>query len=110
MSLKLTVYKDETFAEVERIIEVEKPVIPYRVAMTIGASLDGIDKITNDDLYKFVIKNLDKLDRIMKATFGVTDSELDRVDVLELGRLGVELYKWAVERFDSIKGGARKNA
>lgn len=110
MSLKLTVYKDETFAEVERIIEVEKPIIPYRVAMTIGASLDGIDKITNDDLYKFVIKNLDKLDRIMKATFGVTDSELDRVDVLELGRLGVELYKWAVEKFNSIKGGQGKNA
>ena len=110
MSLKLTVYKDETFAEVERIIEVEKPVIPYRVAMTIGASLDVIDKITNDDLYKFVIKNLDKLDRIMKATFGVTDSELDRVDVLELGQMGVELYKWAVEKFNSIKGGQRKNA
>ena len=110
MSLKLTVYTDETFANVERTIEVEKPVIPYRVAMTIGASLDGISKITNEELYQFVIKNLDKLDRIMKATFGVTDSELERVDALELGQLGVELYKWAVEKFNSIKGGSRKNA
>lgn len=110
MSLKLTVYKDEAFKEIDRVIEVEKPVIPYRVAMMIGQSLDGVTQMTNDDLFDFVIKNLDKLDRIMKATFGVTDHELDRVDVLELGQLGVELYKWAVEKFNSIKGGQRKNA
>lgn len=110
MKLALTVYTDETLTEVKRVIEAERLKIPYRAAMYIGQSLDGIENKSNDDLFNFVINSLDKVDKIIKATFGVTDSELECVDVMELGAVAVELYKWGIEKINGMKGAESKNA
>ena len=110
MRLALTVYTDETLTEVKRVAGAEGLRIPYRVAIYIGESLDKIDLNSTDDIFKFVTGSLDKLDKIIKATFGVSEAELDCVDVAELGAVGVELYKWGMEKLNSLKGGSEKNA
>lgn len=110
MNLVLNIYTDETLTEVKRQVEADRLKIPYRVAMYIAQSLDTVDIKNNDDILKFVTGNLDKVDKIIKATFGVSDSELECVDVSELGAVAVELYKWGMDKLKSLKGNDSKNS
>lgn len=110
MNLVLNIYTDDTLTEVKRVAEADRIKIPYRVAMYIGQTLDTLDLKSEDDIFKFVTGSLDKLDKIIKATFGITDTELDCVDVAELGSVGVELYKWGIDKLQTLKGNDSKNA
>ena len=101
MNLVLNIYTDDTLTEIKRVVEADRLKIPYRVAMYIGQSLDTLDLKNEDDIFKFLTGSMDKLDKVIKATFGVTDTELDCVDVAELGAVGVELYKWGIETTES---------
>lgn len=109
MNLVLNIYTDDSLTEIKRVAEADRLKIPYRVAMYIAQSLDTLDLKNEDDIFKFVTASLDKLDKVIKATFGVTDTELDCVDVAELGAVGVELYKWGIEKLQTLKGDKSKN-
>ena len=110
MRLVLNIYTDDSLTEIKRVAEADRLKIPYRVAMYIGQTLDTIDIANEDDIIKFVTGSLDKLDKIIKATFGLTDTELDCIDVAELGAVGVELYKWGIDKLGSLKkGNSSKN-
>lgn len=109
MKLVLNIYTDDTLREIKRVAEADQLRIPYRVAMYIGQSLDTLDLKNENDIFKFVTGSLDKLDKIIKATFGLTDTELECVDVAELGAVGVELYKWGIDKLNSLKGDNSKN-
>ena len=110
MKLVLNIYTDDTLREIKRVAEADQLRVPYRVAMYIGQSLDTVNLKNENDIFKFVTGSLDKLDKIIKATFGVTDTELECVDVAELGAVGVELYKWGIDKLNSLKGDNSKNA
>lgn len=109
MKLLLNVYEDETLVTVKRVAEADRLKIPYRVAISIISSLENVNIENNDDLIKYIGSSMDKVDKIIKATFGVTESELDCVDASELGNVAVELYGWAVEKIKGIKGNNSKN-
>ena len=109
MNLVLNIYTDDTLTNLKRQAEADRLKIPYRVAMYIAQSLDTINLKNEDDILKFVTGNLDKIDKIIKATFGVTDTELECVDVAELGTVAVELYKWGIGKLDELKGNNSKN-
>ena len=109
MKLVLNIYTDDTLREVKRVAEADQLRIPYRVAVYIGQSLDTVNLKNENDIFKFVTGSLDKLDKIIKATFGLTDTELECVDVAELGAVGVELYKWGIDKLNSLKGNDSKN-
>ena len=106
MNLILNIYTDETLTKVKRTVEADKLKIPYRVAMTVAQSLESLelDDIEDTDIIKIVTANLDKVDKVVKATFGLTDSELDCVDVTDLGAVALEIYHWALDKIASIKG------
>ena len=110
MNLVLNIYTDDTLTELKRVAEADRLKIPYRVAMYIGQSLDTVSLENENDILKFVTGNLDKLDKIIKATFSVTDTELECVDVAELGAVASEVYKWGIEKLQSLKGNNSKNA
>lgn len=102
MLLKLNVYTDETMTELKRVCEADKLKIPYRVAMYLIQSLDSVNLNNEDDIIKFISSNIDKMDKILKATFGVTESELDCLDAGELIETLKELYKWGVEKVSKL--------
>lgn len=105
MLLKLKVYTDESLVDVKRTCEADKLKIPYRVAMYLIQSLDSVSLDNEDDIFKFITGNVDKMDKIIKATFGVSDTELECVDAGELIETLKELYQWAIENVNSLKGG-----
>ena len=110
MNLVLNIYTDETLTEVKRTAEADRLKIPYRVAIYIGQSLDKLDLKNESDLLNFVGGNIENLDKIIKATFGVSETELDCIDAGELGAVAKEIYKWGIEKLNSLKGGNEKNA
>lgn len=110
MNFKLNVYEDESLSAVKRVAEADSVKIPYRVAMSLINSLDGVSMDDNASLLKVVTGNTEKLDKIIKATFGVSETELDCVDAGELGAVAVELYRWAMDKIKDIKGNNPKNA
>ena len=62
-------------------------------------------KKNDNDLINFVSQNLDKLDKVIKATFGVSELEMECIDTMELGTVGVEIYKWAIDKISSLRAG-----
>lgn len=109
MRLALNIYTDDTLTEIKRVAEADRLKIPYRVAVYIGQSLDALDLKNESDILRFVSSNLDKLDKIIKATFGLSETELECVDITQLGAVGVEIYKWGIEKLQSLKGNNSKN-
>ena len=105
MLLTLNIDQDESLTEVKRVVEADSLKIPYRVAMYLIQSLDNINLDSQDDLLKFITGNIDKMDKIIKATFGVTENELDCIDAGELINTLKELYKWGVEKINTLKNG-----
>lgn len=110
MKLVLNIYEDETLSKVKRVAEADKVKIPYRVSMFILQSLENVNLKTQDDLFKFVVGATDKLDKIIKATFGVSENELDCIDTAELIPVAMELYDWAMEKINTLAGKDSKNA
>ena len=110
MQLKLNVYKDDTLTELDREVTADKLKIPYRVAMYVIQSLDDIDLDNETDVLKLLTSNVDKVDKIIKATFGLNDDELECIDAAELVATAKELYQWAIGKVNGIKGGNSKNA
>ena len=110
MNLVLNIYTDDTLTEVKRTVEAERVKIPYRVAMNIISSLEGADINNNNDLIQFVTGSTEKLDKVIKATFGVSETELECVDAGELGAVALELYNWAMDKIKSMKGNNPKNS
>lgn len=108
--LSLTIYTNDEFNEVKRVVETDELKIPYRVIKYVAGALQGNDVTNEDSLYNFVINSMDKLDKIIKATFGVSELELEFIDTMELADVGMEIFKWAKEKFTGLKGASSKNA
>lgn len=103
MKLVLNIYKDEDLSELAKTVEADKLRIPYRVITYVAESLESIDLENETQLVNFVIANVDKLDKIIKATFKITDSELECIDAMELGDVVVEVYRWALDKINGLK-------
>lgn len=110
-NLKLTVYEDESLTQAKRVVETDELKIPYRTATYIIDCLDKMDFKNTDTIIKFITGNVDKLDKVIKATFGVSEAELDCLNTTEVVAVGVELYKWCLGKLNNLNGGTEsKNA
>ena len=109
MKLVLNVYTDDELTEIKRVAEADRLKIPYRVTTYIGQSLETLDMDNENELVNFVAQNLDKLDKVIKATFGLSELEMECIDAMELGTVAVEVYKWGVDKIKSLKGNDSKN-
>ena len=44
------------------------------------------------------------MDKIIKATFGLSETEMECINLMDLVNVGVEIYKWVVDKINSLKG------
>lgn len=111
MELTLHVYKDESFAEVERTCQADRVRIPYRVGIYVAQTLDQVEDITDEkQILKVIAGSTDQISKIVKATFRVSEAELERVDIGEMYDVAMELYRYAMEKFSSLRGPDGPNA
>lgn len=104
MQLVLKIYTDEKLTSIKRVAEADRFKIPYRVGIYLLELLEN-ENIKNDvDLIKLMATAPNKLDKIVKGAFGLTDSELECVDSFELGIELIKVYKWIMETVKALKG------
>ena len=101
MTLKLNIYTDETLTH---IAEADELKIPYRAAMQIIQSLDGLNIDNSEKIIQILTKNITQVDKIIKATFKISDSELDLINSGELINVCKQLYSWAIGKINNLKG------
>ena len=105
MNLVLNIYTDDELTEIKRVAEADRMKIPYRVSMYLIKSLEGIDVNNQNEILNFIGKSTDKLDKVIKATFKVSESELECIDTMDLVPIATELYNFAIEKIKGIKQG-----
>ena len=109
MKWNLTIYSDDSLTEAKRVVEADELKIPYRVATYVIKSLDNLNLDDDSDLLSFVTKNVDCVDKIIKATFGISEAELECIDTAELISVAKELFAWTVSKIQSLHGADEKN-
>lgn len=105
MQLKLTVYTDDELREIKRVVEADELKIPYRVAGYLLQSMENLRLDDKEGMFNFIAGNMEILDKIIKATFGVTELELDCINTTELVSVGMEIAKWVMDKVNTLKQG-----
>lgn len=105
MKLQLKVYTDDTLTEVKRVAEADELKIPYRVTGYLMQSMENLSLDDKEGLFNYIVSNADKLDKIIKATFGVSELELDCINTADLVAVAMEIYQWGISKIQSMKQG-----
>lgn len=100
--MKLNIYKDETFTEVQEVREVERIKIPLRAAQYVMQAAKEYDLKNENEILRAVVNSEEQLVNTVRATFGLAEHELDYVDTVELGDVGKEIYKWVIEKLKDM--------
>lgn len=102
--MKLTIYTDESMTEVREVREVPRMKIPYRTATAVLNMLGDLDleKMNETAILGMVLKNERHLTAVVRATFGLAEEDLERVDVVELGDLAREIVAYVVQKMADL--------
>lgn len=115
--MKLTIYTDASFSEVREVRERDRMRIPYRVAQYVLTALQDLDLKDDQKILHTVLSSEAQITAVVRATFGLTDEELDCVDVMDLADLAKEIIAFVVNKMTDLgvgaghaSGDAEKNA
>lgn len=96
--MKLTIYTDETFCEVREVRERDRMKIPYRVGQHVVNLISAMDLNDEQQIIRSVLDSEDQITAVVRATFGLSDEDLDHVDAMELADLGREIIAFVVQK------------
>ena len=102
--MKLTIYTDASLTEVREVREVPRMKVPYRTADAVLDMLTDLD-MENMNEYKvlaLVLRNKHHLTTVVRATFGLSEEDLERIDLMELGDLAREIIRFVVEKMAEL--------
>lgn len=105
--LELRIYKDEYLTQVQEVRKVEAMKIPYRTADAVLDMLADID-FSNVDEYKvinLVLKNKQHITTVVRATFGLSEDELGRINIMDLYGLAKEIVQYVLGQMATLGGG-----
>jgi hypothetical protein len=109
--LELKIYKDEFLTEVQETRKVEGMKIPYRTADAVTdmlADLD-LDKMSEMAVFGMVLKNKHHITTVVRATFGLSDDELARVDIMEMYGLAKQIVQYVMGQMATLGGDSDPN-
>ena len=109
--LKLNIYADEYLTTVQETRTVQAMKIPYRTADAVLDMLADMD-FANVDEYKIinvVLKNKHHVTTIVRATFGLSEDELGRINIMELYDLAKEIVQYVLGQMATLDGDSDPN-
>lgn len=96
--MKLTIYTDDAFCDVREVRERDRMKIPYRVGQYVVNMLSSMDINDEQQIIQRVLDSEEQITAVVRATFGLTDNDLDHVDMMELADLGREIIGFVVQK------------
>lgn len=103
--MKLTIYTDDTYADVREVRERDKMKIPYRVGQHVIKALAGLDLTDDKAVLDKILESEEQITAVVRATFGLTDEDLDHVDLLELSELAGEIVDFVLSKINELGAG-----
>lgn len=102
--MKLTIYTDESMTDVREVREVARIKIPYRTGQHVINMLENLDleNMSNEAVLGMVLKNEYHLTRVVRATFGLAEEDLECVDVVELGDVAREIVVYVIKKMSDL--------
>lgn len=84
--LELKIYKDEYLKEVQEVRKVDGLKVPYRTADAVLDMLGEMDfeHVNEYKVINLVLKNKHHVTTIVRATYGLDEDELARVNIVEM--------------------------
>jgi hypothetical protein len=100
--MKLNIYTDASFCEVREVREVPRIKIPYRVGQYVVKMIQDLDLKNKDKVFSTVLGAEDQVTMVVRATFGLTDEDLDCVDLMELADLAKEIFNFVLGKMSEL--------
>ena len=100
--MKLNIYTDETFTQVKEVRSCDKVKIPYRVGQYVVNLLANADFGDDQDILKKVLSSEEQITKIVCATFGLKEEELELIDVVELTETAQQIVAFVVEKLSDM--------
>lgn len=96
--LKLTIYANDTYTDIREERTAQRIKIPYRVAQYVINLIPTLDLRDGDSILRHVLSSEDEITKVVRATFGITDEDLEYVDIVELGDVAKEIVNYVVQK------------
>ena len=104
--MKLKIYTDASFCDVREVREVPRLKIPYRVGQYVVKMIQDLDLTDVDKIFHAVLDAEEQLTMVVRATFGLTDEDLDCIDVMELADTAKEIVGFVMGKMSELGIGA----
>lgn len=96
--MRITIYQDDTYTEIRETRECERIKIPYRVGQYVVNIMSKIDYTDEKKIIGAVLDSEEQITKIVKATFGLTDDDLETVDMMELGDVTKDIINFVLAK------------
>lgn len=103
--MKLTIYTDDTYTDVREVRERDKMKIPYRVGQNVIKAISGLDLSDDKAVLGKILESEEQITAVVRATFGLTDEDLDHVDLLELSELAGQIVDFVLSKINALGAG-----
>lgn len=109
--LELKIYKDEYLSEVQETRKVEGLKIPYRTADAVVDLLAEMDfeHINEYKVVELVLKNKRHITTVVRATFGLSEDELGRVNIMDMYDLAKDIVRHVMGQIEALGGESDPN-
>ena len=96
--MRITIYQDDTYTEIRETREADRLKVPFRVGQYVVNTLSKMDFKDEQKILDAVLDSEEQITKIVKATFGLTDEDLETVDMIELGDVAKEIISFVVSK------------
>lgn len=109
--LELKIYKDEYLTEVQETRKVDGLRIPYRTADAVLDMLAEMDfeHVNEYKVINLVLKNKHHITTVVRATFGLTEDELARVNIMDMYGIAKDIVHYVMGQMEALGGESDPN-
>lgn len=108
--MRLTIYQDDTYTDVRETREADRLKVPFRVGQYVINTVSGLDLTDDQRIIEAVVNSEEQITKIVKATFGLTDADLETVDAIELGDVAKEIIGFVLGKIAELGVNADPNS
>ncbi len=107
--MRITIYQDDTYTEIRETRECDRIKIPYRVGQYVINTMSKLDYKDETKVVGAVLDSEEQITKIVKATFGLTDEDLETVDMMELGDVAKDIINFVLAKISEMGVGIDEN-
>lgn len=100
--MRITIYQDDSFTEIRETREADRLKVPFRVGQYVINVMSKIDYKDEEQIIGAIMDSEEQITKIVKATFGLTDADLETVDVVELGEVAKEIINFVLAKIAEL--------